>query len=128
MSADPGVRSRGQSCKPLTPGGSDRSEATFRAKANSFVKLAGDPAQGVKGGVMAHALRTTGSSACNIALVACGQLDMYWCVALEAKLTSGMRAAGRGMFAPALPFSKRSAAMFQEEWMRIATTIQWKRS
>jgi len=58
--------------------GSDRSHATFKAKAESFVRLAGDPVKGVEGGIMVHALRTTGSSACNMAAVAAGQLDMYW--------------------------------------------------
>lgn len=39
-------------------GGSDRSEATFKAKSSSFHKLAGDPSKGVTGGRMVHALRS----------------------------------------------------------------------
>jgi len=50
------------------------------AKSTSFIRLAGDPLSGVEGGILAHALRTTGSSACNIALVASGFLDVYWYV------------------------------------------------
>nr|XP_031857614.1 uncharacterized protein CI109_007009 [Kwoniella shandongensis]KAA5524686.1 hypothetical protein CI109_007009 [Kwoniella shandongensis] len=58
--------------------GSDRTAATFAAKTASFARLAGDPSKGVDRGVMAHALRTTGSSACNVVAVAAGQLDIYW--------------------------------------------------
>ncbi|WVQ79193.1 hypothetical protein IAT38_001289 [Cryptococcus sp. DSM 104549] len=58
--------------------GSDRSSSTFVHKCSSFSKLAGDPSKGIKGGVMAHALRTTGSTACNVAAIAAGQLDLYW--------------------------------------------------
>ncbi|ODO08521.1 myo-inositol-1(or 4)-monophosphatase [Cryptococcus wingfieldii CBS 7118] len=58
--------------------GSDRGQDTFTKKTSSFAKLAGDPEKGVKGGVMAHALRTTGSTACNAVAVAAGQLDVYW--------------------------------------------------
>jgi len=70
-------------------------------KSTSFVRLAGDPLSGVEGGVLSHALRTTGSSACNIALVASGFLDVYWyvlsfpgevCGSLQ-----GTQAAGHGM-------------------------------
>jgi myo-inositol-1(or 4)-monophosphatase len=71
-------------------GGSDRSQETIKAKSGSFHKLAGDPTKGVKGGQMVHALRSecrdfwtiliiaTGSSACNLAAVCAGQLDIYW--------------------------------------------------
>jgi myo-inositol-1(or 4)-monophosphatase len=48
------------------------------AKSTSFSRLAGDPDQGVKGGKMAHSLRTVGSGALNCALVAQGALDLYW--------------------------------------------------
>ncbi|KIR33259.1 myo-inositol-1(or 4)-monophosphatase [Cryptococcus deuterogattii MMRL2647] len=58
--------------------GSDRGLSTFKHKTSSFAKLAGDPNKGVEGGVMAHALRTTGSTACNAVAVAAGQLDIYW--------------------------------------------------
>jgi myo-inositol-1(or 4)-monophosphatase len=71
------------------------------AKSSSFVRLAGDPLSGVEGGVLSHALRTTGSSACNIALVASGLLDVYWYVPLLPRdiysSSQGMRAAGHGM-------------------------------
>ncbi|OXC67427.1 hypothetical protein AYX13_04148 [Cryptococcus neoformans] len=58
--------------------GSDRGQSTFKHKASSFTKLAGDPRKGVDGAVMVHALRTTGSTACNAVAVAAGQLDIYW--------------------------------------------------
>ncbi|WWC92787.1 uncharacterized protein L201_007746 [Kwoniella dendrophila CBS 6074] len=58
--------------------GSDRTQQTFVKKTASFARLAGDPSKGVNGGVMAHALRTTGSTACNVASIAAGQLDVYW--------------------------------------------------
>ncbi|WRT69682.1 uncharacterized protein IL334_006672 [Kwoniella shivajii] len=58
--------------------GSDRTEQTFAKKTASFARLAGDPTKGVKGGIMAHALRTTGSTCCNVAAIAAGQLDVYW--------------------------------------------------
>jgi len=69
-------------------------------KSTSFVRLAGDPLSGVEGGVLSHALRTTGSSACNIALVASGFLDVYWYVIYAlAKCTAhrqGCRLLGMG--------------------------------
>ncbi|KAF9469660.1 hypothetical protein BDZ94DRAFT_1151106 [Collybia nuda] len=58
--------------------GSDRCEKTISAKSSSFGRLAGDPAQGVTGGKMAHSLRSVGSAALNFALVAQGGLDLYW--------------------------------------------------
>ena len=60
--------------------GSDRTEGTIASKSRSFSRLAGDPAQGVKGGKMAHSLRSLGSAAMNYALVAQGSLDLYWYV------------------------------------------------
>ncbi|KAF8167582.1 hypothetical protein B0H34DRAFT_645343 [Crassisporium funariophilum] len=58
--------------------GSDRTQTTINAKANSFSRLAGNPAQGVAGGKMAHSLRSLGSAALNYAIVAQGGLDLYW--------------------------------------------------
>lgn len=58
--------------------GSDRSETTISAKATSFSRLAGNPAQGVLGGKMAHSLRSLGSAALNYGMVAQGSLDLYW--------------------------------------------------
>ncbi|WWC65794.1 uncharacterized protein I303_108416 [Kwoniella dejecticola CBS 10117] len=58
--------------------GSDRTQQTFTKKTASFARLAGDPSKGVQGGIMAHALRTTGSTCCNVAAIAAGQLDVYW--------------------------------------------------
>ncbi|KAK4688550.1 myo-inositol-1(or 4)-monophosphatase, partial [Tremellales sp. Uapishka_1] len=65
-------------CLTTAEWGSDRSLKTITPKLNSFSKLAGDPAKGVQGGVLAHALRTTGASTVNIAAVIAGQLDIYW--------------------------------------------------
>ena len=56
--------------------GSDRTQVPIRRKADSFSRLAAAPPHGV----MAHSLRSVGSAALNIALVAQGALDMYWCV------------------------------------------------
>jgi fructose-1,6-bisphosphatase/inositol monophosphatase family enzyme len=56
--------------------GSDRAQDPIRRKADSFSRLAAAPPHGV----MAHSLRSVGSAALNIALVAQGALDMYWCV------------------------------------------------
>ncbi|KZT02238.1 uncharacterized protein LAESUDRAFT_730424 [Laetiporus sulphureus 93-53] len=58
--------------------GSDRSEDVIRAKGDSFKRLAGNPAEGVKGGQMAHSLRSLGSAALNFSMVAQGGLDIYW--------------------------------------------------
>ena len=52
----------------------------MRLKADSFVRLGGDPAAGVARGRMAHSLRSLGSAALNYGMVAQGGLDMYWCV------------------------------------------------
>ena len=51
---------------------------TVTAKSTSFLRLAGDPSQGVVGGRMAHSLRSLGSGALNIAMVAQGGLDIFW--------------------------------------------------
>ncbi|KAJ7897214.1 hypothetical protein B0H14DRAFT_2677365 [Mycena olivaceomarginata] len=58
--------------------GSDRVGKTIDSKASGFGRLAGDPAQGVQGGKMAHSLRSMGSAALNFAMVAQGGLDLYW--------------------------------------------------
>ncbi|CAK5264431.1 unnamed protein product [Mycena citricolor] len=58
--------------------GSDRANKTISAKSSSFGRLAGNPAQDVQGGKMAHSLRSVGSAALNFALVAQGGLDLYW--------------------------------------------------
>ena len=56
--------------------GSDRTQEPIRRKAGSFSRLAAAPPNGV----MAHSLRSVGSAALNLAFVAQGALDMYWCV------------------------------------------------
>ncbi|KAJ7204344.1 hypothetical protein GGX14DRAFT_646695 [Mycena pura] len=58
--------------------GSDRGEKAITGKSSSFARLAGDPAQNVTGGKMAHSLRSMGSAALNYAMVAQGGLDLYW--------------------------------------------------
>ncbi|KAJ7161239.1 hypothetical protein C8R43DRAFT_323478 [Mycena crocata] len=58
--------------------GSDRGEKTITSKSASFGRLAGNPEQDVKGGKMAHSLRSVGSAALNFAMVAQGGLDLYW--------------------------------------------------
>ncbi|THH10526.1 hypothetical protein EW146_g8345 [Bondarzewia mesenterica] len=58
--------------------GSDRKAPVINKKAESFLRLAGDPAGGVERGRMAHSLRSVGSAALNFALVAQGSLDLYW--------------------------------------------------
>ncbi|KAJ7665471.1 hypothetical protein DFH06DRAFT_1187452 [Mycena polygramma] len=58
--------------------GSDRGEKTITSKGGSFGRLAGNPEQDVKGGKMAHSLRSVGSAALNFAMVAQGGLDLYW--------------------------------------------------
>lgn len=62
--------------------GSARSQAVAGSKAESFLRLAGDPnhPDPVKGGRMAHSLRSLGSAALNFSMVAQGGMDMYWCV------------------------------------------------
>ncbi|KLO20130.1 inositol monophosphatase [Schizopora paradoxa] len=57
--------------------GSDRSAKAIQARADSFSRLAGDGKE-VQGGKMAHSLRSIGSAAMNFAMVASGQLDIYW--------------------------------------------------
>ena len=59
--------------------GSDRGIEAMKARADSFVRLAGD-GKAVKGGKMDHSLRSIGSAALNFAAVAAGQLDLYWSV------------------------------------------------
>ncbi|WWC73709.1 uncharacterized protein I206_107681 [Kwoniella pini CBS 10737] len=88
--------------------GSDRTEQTFAKKTASFARLAGDPTKGVQGGIMAHALRTTGSTCCNVAAIAAGQLDVYWdagcfpwdvCAgAIIVSETGGFFSGGKGAF------------------------------
>ncbi|KAJ6575455.1 hypothetical protein B0H19DRAFT_1344805 [Mycena capillaripes] len=58
--------------------GSDRGGKTISSKSASFGRLAGNPAQDVQGGKMAHSLRSMGSAALNFAMVAQGGLDLYW--------------------------------------------------
>ncbi|KAK4049020.1 hypothetical protein OIV83_004381 [Microbotryomycetes sp. JL201] len=57
--------------------GSDRSKRAIDGKGDTFKKLTAD-GQEVKGGVMAHALRSIGSAALNYSYVASGSLDLYW--------------------------------------------------
>ncbi|KAG8875495.1 hypothetical protein FRB98_007795 [Tulasnella sp. 332] len=58
--------------------GSDRSDSIIRKKSESFVRLGGDPKEGVMGGRMAHGMRSLGSAALNYATVASGSMDLYW--------------------------------------------------
>lgn len=58
--------------------GADRGAPIITAKSNSFLRLAGDPNDGVPGGRMGHSLRSLGSGALNIATVAQGSFDMFW--------------------------------------------------
>ncbi|KAI0779024.1 hypothetical protein BD413DRAFT_466746 [Trametes elegans] len=58
--------------------GSDRSADMVNHKGESFKRLAGNPAEGVVGGRMAHSLRSLGSAALNYGMVAQGGLDLYW--------------------------------------------------
>jgi len=70
--------------------GSDRSQKAAGSKAESFLRLAGDPnhASPVKGGRMAHSLRSLGTAALNFSMVAQGGMDMYWYVAIIPTLVS----------------------------------------
>ena len=61
--------------------GTDRSLPMITKKADSFIRLGGDPASGVERGQMAHSLRSLGSAALNYSLVAEGGLEVYWCAA-----------------------------------------------
>lgn len=63
--------------------GSDRTPDAIKAKASSFSRLAGNPAQGVLGGKMVHSLRSIGSAALNFTMVAGGGLDLYWYIFLS---------------------------------------------
>jgi myo-inositol-1(or 4)-monophosphatase len=56
--------------------GSTRMPPAIGKKADLFKKLAGDP-EGVPGGKLAHSLRSLGSAALNICLVASGGLDTF---------------------------------------------------
>ena len=69
-----------------------------RSTADSFLRLVGDPnhPDPVKGGRMAHSLRSLGSAALNFSMVAQGGTDMYWyvavlliCIAFEGLLCAG---------------------------------------
>lgn len=62
----------------LTTGGSDRRAETVEVKIDSFRRLNGDADKGVKGGVMVHALRTTGATTANLVHIAAGELDISW--------------------------------------------------
>ena len=64
--------------------GSARSQTVAGSKAESFLRLAGDPdhVNPVVGGRMAHSLRSIGSAALNFSMVAQGGMDMYWYVAV----------------------------------------------
>jgi hypothetical protein len=55
--------------------GSDRGKKNLIPKSDSFMRLAGDPADGIAGGRMAHSIRSLGSAALNISMVAQGGLD-----------------------------------------------------
>jgi len=55
--------------------GSSRSSPALPSKVNTFRTLA---ASREEGGKMVHSLRSAGSAAINIGLVASGGLDMYW--------------------------------------------------
>lgn len=58
--------------------GSDRSASIMHVKAEAYRKLAGNPAEGVEGGRMAHSLRALGTAALEFCMVAQGSLDIYW--------------------------------------------------
>ena len=57
--------------------GSDRSLNVMLKKSDSFMKLAGNPAD-IDRGKMVHSMRSVGSAALNFAMVARGSLDLYW--------------------------------------------------
>ncbi|KAH9973334.1 inositol monophosphatase [Lactifluus volemus] len=56
--------------------GPDRRPEAIRRRVNSFSRLVGAPPDGV----MAHSLRSVGSAALNLALVAQGAVDLYWSI------------------------------------------------
>ena len=60
--------------------GSDRSHPATRSTAESLLRLVGDPnlSSPVKGGKMAHSLRSIGSAALTFSMVTQGGMDMYW--------------------------------------------------
>ena len=58
--------------------GSDRGKKALVPKSDSYLRLAGDPVDGIAGGRMAHSIRSTGSGALNYAMVAQGGLDVCW--------------------------------------------------
>jgi len=60
--------------------GTARNISTLTGKASSFLRLAGNPAQSVTNGKMAHILRSVGSTALTFATVAQGGIDIAWCV------------------------------------------------
>lgn len=68
--------------------GSARSQTIAGPRAESFLRLAGDPnhANPVAGGKMAHSLRSLGSAALNFSMVAQGGMDVYWYVVAFATL------------------------------------------
>lgn len=63
---------------PAVEWGSDRGKKSLVPKSDSFLRLAGDPADGIFGGRMAHSIRSMGSAALNYSMVAQGGLDLYW--------------------------------------------------
>ncbi|KAF9225279.1 hypothetical protein BS17DRAFT_588847 [Gyrodon lividus] len=56
--------------------GSDRGVPMINDNSNSFLKLAGDSS--IPGGKMVQSIRSMGSAALNISMVAQGGLDLYW--------------------------------------------------
>ncbi|EJD03491.1 inositol monophosphatase [Fomitiporia mediterranea MF3/22] len=61
--------------------GSDRGIIPTKARADSYLRLAGDGKQ-IEHGKMVHSLRSTGSAALNFACVAAGQMDLVWEIGL----------------------------------------------
>ncbi|KAH0837882.1 hypothetical protein J3R83DRAFT_6110 [Lanmaoa asiatica] len=57
--------------------GSDRATPVIELKCDAYLRLVADPAA-VERGRMAHSLRTTGSGALNLCLVAQGAIDVCW--------------------------------------------------
>ncbi len=115
--------------------GSDRSKEMVEKKGDSFKRLAGDPAEGVVGGRMAHSLRSYGSAALNYAMVAQGGLDLYWeigCWCVRARVTVGrevhrpltdvLDAAGHGTSARGRSSRRRRAGSSRARTARRWTT------